>query len=216
MPVFNAWDDEPALRELVWSVGSAELITVRPDGYPAATLLPIIWDEDRLIFHLAKANPHWRHIRPGAPALAVVTGAQAYVSPSWYPSKQEDGRVVPTWNYAAVHFTGRATVHRDPEWLRTAVTRLTDLHEGRRPAEPWHVTDAPERYVAGELNAIVGVEFAIDRVEGKAKLSQNRSQADQAGVVAGLRREGGPREAELAAAMEARMRTPAPPGPSWS
>ena len=201
VPVFNALDDAGEIRALLAATGAAELITVRPDGYPTSTLLPVMWDGDRLIFHLAKANPHWRLIRPGTPALAVVTGPQAYVSPTWYPSKQEHGRVVPTWNYSAVLFTGLATVHLDPDWLREAVTRLTDQNEGRR-ADPWHVTDAPEPYLETQLRAIVGIELVIERVEGKAKLSQNRSAADHAGVIAGLRREGAGSEAALAAAME--------------
>jgi transcriptional regulator len=122
VPVYNALDDAEQLRRLVESTGSAELITVGPDGFPTSTLLPIIWDGDRLIFHMAKANSHWQAIQPESPALAVVTGPQAYVSAAWYPSKQEHGRVVPTWNYSTVHFTGRATVHRDEDWLRDAVT----------------------------------------------------------------------------------------------
>lgn len=196
VPHFNTMG-EPELHQLVAAVGSAELVTVGADGYPAATLLPVIWDDERLVFHLARANPHWRSIEPGAPALAVVTGPQAYVSPAWYPSKEEHGRVVPTWNYTAVHFTGRVEVHEDEAWLRTAVTALTQLHEGKRE-QPWSVDDAPARYLQKQLGAIVGVELTIETVEGKAKLSQNRSDADQAGVVEGLRREGGTREQEVA------------------
>lgn len=196
VPHFNTMG-EPELHQLVAAVGSAELVTVGADGYPAATLLPVIWDDERLVFHLARANPHWRSIEPGAPALAVVTGPQAYVSPAWYPSKEEHGRVVPTWNYTAVHFTGRVEVHEDEAWLRTAVTALTQLHEGKRE-QPWSVDDAPARYLQKQLGAIVGVELTIETVEGKAKLSQNRSDADRAGVVEGLRREDGTREQEVA------------------
>lgn len=196
VPHFNTMG-EPELHQLVAAVGSAELVTVGADGYPAATLLPVIWDDERLVFHLARANPHWRSIEPGAPALAVVTGPQAYVSPAWYPSKEEHGRVVPTWNYTAVHFTGRVEVHEDEAWLRTAVTALTQLHEGKRE-QPWSVDDAPARYLQKQLGAIVGIELTIETIEGKAKLSQNRSDADRAGVVEGLRREGGTREQEVA------------------
>ena len=203
VPRFNAMDDADEIRRLVTAVGSAQLITVDDDGYPAATLLPVLWDADRLIFHMARANEHWRGIRPGALALAVVTGPDAYVSAAWYPSKAEHGRVVPTWNYSAVQFTGRLQVHDDPSWLRDAVTRLTEAHEAGRP-EPWAVTDAPEPYVEKQLKAIVGIEFAVEHVVGKAKLSQNRDDADHAGVVAGLRREGGRREHEVADAMTAR------------
>jgi transcriptional regulator len=202
VPRFNAIDDGEEIRRLVASVGSAQLITLGEGGYPAATLLPLLWDGERLVFHMARANPHWRSISPGAPSLAVVTAAEAYVSPAWYASKTEHGRVVPTWNYSAVHFTGRATVHDDPAWLLDAVTRLTDRHEQRR-SEPWAVGDAPERYLEKQLRAIVGIEFAVEQVEGKAKLSQNRDDADFAGVVAGLRREGGAREHQVADAMAA-------------
>jgi transcriptional regulator len=113
------------------------------------------------------------------------------VSPNWYASKAEHGRVVPTWNYTTVHLTGRLYVHDDVDWLRTLVTRLTERHESHRQ-QPWAVTDAPERFVDGQLRAIVGVELAIERVEAKHKLSQNRPEADRAGVVEGLAAEPGP------------------------
>lgn len=200
VPRFNAMDDGEQIRTLVTTVGSAQLITAGEDGYPAATLLPVVWDGDRLVLHMARANPHWRSIGEGTPALAVVSGPEAYVSAAWYPSKAEHGRVVPTWNYSAVHVTGLATVHQDPAWLLDAVTRLTDIHEQRRN-RPWRVDDAPERYVRQQLRAIVGIELAIERVEGKAKLSQNRGAADFAGVVAGLRHEGAGREHQVADAM---------------
>jgi transcriptional regulator len=203
VPHFNALDDREEIQALVMGVGSAQLVTTRPDGYPAVTMLPVIWDPagDRLVMHMAKANRHWRSIEPASPALAVVTGPEAYVSPAWYATKAEHGKVVPTWNYSAVHFTGRVTVNHDTDWLREAVTWLTDLHEARREAsghESWSVDDAPERYVDGQLRAIVGVEFVVEQVEAKAKLSQNRSEADRVGVVAGLRTEGGARERLMA------------------
>jgi transcriptional regulator len=210
VPRFNAMEDAEEIRRLVTTVGSAQLVTVADDGYPAATLLPVLWDDDRLVFHMARANPHWRSIRPAAPALAVVTGPDAYVSAAWYPSKAEHGRVVPTWNYSAVHFTGRVGVHHDPEWLLDAVTRLTDAHERRR-TEPWAVADAPDRYIEKQLRAIVGVEFRIERVEGKAKLSQNRDDADVTGVIAGLRREGAERGRLVADSMAARRAPAADP-----
>jgi transcriptional regulator len=189
------------LRSLVEAAGSAELITVGSDGFPQATRLPVIWSGDRLIFHLAIANPQWRAIADGAPALAVVTGAEAYISPSWYAAKADHGRVVPTWNYDAVHFAGRATVRRDLEWLRAAVTELTDLHEGARE-EPWAVTDAPESHIEQMLKAIVGIDFQITGIEAKAKRSQNRSDDDRAGVVVGLRGAGTARDAAMADQME--------------
>jgi transcriptional regulator len=205
VPRFNTMDG-PELPALVAATGSAELVTVGPDGYPSATLLPVIWDDERLVFHMARANPHWKAIEPDGPALAVVAGPQAYVSPAWYASKEEHGRVVPTWNYTAVHFTGRVRVHDDPEWVRAAVTGLTDLNEQPRDL-PWAVADAPDRYVEKQLRAIVGIELTIEKVEGKAKLSQNRSEDDQAGVVTGLQREGGDREHAVARLMQARLPT---------
>jgi transcriptional regulator len=201
VPVFNAWDDPAEIRALVADAGAAELITVGTEGYPMSTLLPVVWDGDRLLLHLARANPHWRSIGEDSPALAVVTGPQAYVSAAWYASKVEHGRVVPTWNYSAVQFVGRASVRTDPEWLLEAVSRLTETHEAPRDA-PWSVTDAPEGFIAKTLRGIVGVEFRIEKVEAKAKLSQNRSEADRSGVVSGLRQEGGSRGAAVADAME--------------
>ena len=210
VPHFNAVADADQVTALVAATGSAELVTVGADGYPLATLLPVVWEQaddgpGRLLMHVARANPHWRSIPDGpagTPALAVVAGPQAYVSPAWYPSKQENGRVVPTWNYSAVHFTGRARRHEDPAWLLAVVTRLTDQHESRR-AQPWSVDDAPTTYVEKQLRAIVGIEVTLERVEAKAKLSQNKNAADFSGVVAGLRAEGGAREHAVADRMEA-------------
>ena len=199
-PPYNSMD-EAELRPLVAAVGSAELVTVGDVGFPVATRLPVLWQEDRLVFHMAIANSHWRSIADGVPALAVVTGPEAYISPSWYAAKATHGRVVPTWNYSAVHFTGLATVHRDPDWLITAVTELTDKHESPRAA-PWAVTDAPETYVSQQLNGIVGIEVSIKTVEGKAKRSQNRSTEDRTGVIEGLRQHGGGREMAMADQME--------------
>ncbi len=156
----------------------------------------------RLLGHLALANPQWRSVAAGSSALAIVHGPQAYVSPAWYPSKARHGRVVPTWNYVTVHFTGTLTVHRDPGWLRDVVTRLTERHEAGRP-HPWAVSDAPPDYLEGQLRGIVGVELVIDTVEAKHKLSQNRGADDQAAVVAALRGEPGSGAAEIAALMSA-------------
>jgi transcriptional regulator len=198
VPHFNALDAMPEIQALVADVGSAQLVTTGPDGYPLASLLPVIWepaDSDtggRLVMHMAKANQHWKAIGPGTPALATVTGPEAYVSPAWYAAKAEHGKVVPTWNYSAVHFTGRVTAIHDPEWLRDAVSWLTDLHEAGRDAaglEAWSVDDAPEKFVSGQLRAIVGIQVEIEKVEAKRKHSQNRSEADRTGVVAGLRSE---------------------------
>jgi transcriptional regulator len=194
VPHFNALDGVPEIQALVTSVGSAQLVTTGPDGYPLASLLPVIWEPagSRLVMHMARANQHWKAIEPGTPALATVTGPEAYVSPAWYAAKAEHGKVVPTWNYSSVHFTGRVTVIHDAEWLREAVSWLTDLHESGREAaghEAWSIDDAPEKFVAGQLRAIVGIQVEVEKVEAKRKLSQNRSEADRVGVVGGLRSE---------------------------
>ena len=200
---FTAADAAEA-EAFVDAVGAADLVTF--DGSkPVASLIPVIWDRDagehgRLLGHLALANPQWKSVSPGAVALAIVHGPQAYVSPSWYPSTARHGQMVPTWNYVSVHFTGPLTVHRDPEWLRDVVTRLTRRHEESRP-RPWSVADAPAEFIDGQLRAIVGVELTISTVEAKYKLSQNRNADDQAGALEGLRGEPGPGPAEIAQMM---------------
>jgi transcriptional regulator len=171
--------------------------TAGPDGAAGPDL-------GRLVGHLALANEQWQTIQPGSQALAIVHGPQAYISPSWYESKARHGRVVPTWNYESVHLTGTLTVHRDAEWLRALVTRLTRRHEGGRD-HPWAVTDAPPDFINGQLRAIVGVELTITSVEAKRKLSQNRGVADQHGTIAGLRGEPGPGPAAIAGHMAARL-----------
>jgi transcriptional regulator len=185
-PPFNAVHDEATVREMVVAYRTAWLVTADEQGLPAATLLPIIWRADTVIAHMAKGNAHWRGIANDAPGLLIATGPDAYISPAWYAAKTEHGKVVPTWNYTAVQLTGTVRVHQDAEWLRAAVTDLTELHESGR-THPWHVTDAPEQYIHGQLRGIVGIEFTVTRVDGKAKLSQNRSDADQDGVIEGLR-----------------------------
>lgn len=177
------------VRPFVDAVATAQLVTVGDDGLPDATFLPVLWEGDRLVGHLARANAHWRRIVDGSPALAVVTGPDTYVSPTWYATKAEHGRVVPTWNYSVVHLRGQIHVHDDPHWVRALVTRLTARHEQPR-TEPWAVTDAPEDYIAKNLRPIVGVEILLESVEAKAKLSQNRSDEDRAGVATGLSADG--------------------------
>lgn len=166
------------------AAGFAQLVTHGPDGL-LVTPLPLLYDADRhaLLGHVARANPHWH--AEGCPSVAVFTGPQSYVSPSFYATKAETGKVVPTWNYEVLNVFGPLTVHDDADWLRDLVGRLTDRHEADR-ARPWRVSDAPETFVAGQLNAIVGVEIPIDRVEAKSKMSQNQPARNRAGVVAGL------------------------------
>jgi len=185
VPAANRVEDEQPIRAFVAQRGSATLVTVGPDGIPDATLLPVLWESDLVVAHLSRANDHWRRITDGAAGLLIIQGPEAYVSPSWYPAKAEHGRVVPTWNYSAVHLRGPVTTYDDPEWLRTVVSELTDRHEAGRE-HPWAVTDAPERFIEGQLRGIVGVSLRVESVEAKAKWSQNRSEADRAGVLAGL------------------------------
>jgi len=176
--------DPADVRDLVAAVGSADLITASPRL--AATRLPIIWGDDGIIrAHLARANPQWRELPEGAAAMLIIGGPQAYVSPSYYASKAEHGRVVPTWDYAIVHLHGTIRIVDDPPAVRGIVTGLTEQHENRR-RHPWRVSDAPDDYVQGMLGAIVGVEVVVTEVEASFKLSQNKSTADIAGVIDGL------------------------------
>ncbi|WP_022803121.1 FMN-binding negative transcriptional regulator [Deinococcus ficus] len=143
----------------------------------------------RLEAHLARANPQVEDLKSGAEVLVIFQGPEAYVTPSWYPSKQPSGRAVPTWNYVTVQVRGRPQLVESDAWLRQHLHRLTQQQEQGR-AEPWEVGDAPEAYIAGQLKGIVGLEVEIDQLEGKWKISQNRSRPDQHGVIAGLQEEG--------------------------
>jgi transcriptional regulator len=179
---FTATDTE--VQTLLSSMTATDLISTGPDGL-IATFLPMLWDTEKgsLVGHVARNNPHWQCAGPGT--LAIVRGPDAYVSPSWYATKAEHGRVVPTWNYLTAHVYGRLVAHDDVAWLRSLVTRLTERHEAA-VGSGWQVGDAPSPYIDGQLRAIVGVELVIERIEAKSKLSQNRSEADRAGVVEGL------------------------------
>ena len=138
--------------------------------------------------HLARNNDQWRLAAAGE-SLAIVRGPDAYITPGWYASKAEHGRVVPTWNYVTAHVYGRLVVHDDPVWTEDLVRRLTTKHEAYRD-HPWSPDDAPRPFIEGQLRAIVGIELEITRIEAKAKLSQNRPAADVEGVIAGLRERG--------------------------
>ncbi len=151
--------------------------------------------------HLSRANCQWQDFSTQVPALIVFSGPQHYISPSWYPSKKEHGRVVPTWNYVVVHAYGHLKLFEDPVLLGQNVQDLTELNEGDFE-KPWKVADAPEAYVGGLLKAIIGIEIPIDRIEGKWKLSQNRSRPDRAGAAAGLRELATPESLTMAAIVE--------------
>ncbi|HEU5208360.1 MAG TPA: FMN-binding negative transcriptional regulator [Longimicrobiales bacterium] len=183
LPTLHAFLEAHPLAALVTAVGGASDLF--------ATHLPLILDREAgplgtLRGHVARANPHARQLKAGpAPGLVVFTGPDAYITPNWYPLKREHGRVVPTWNYVAVHASGTVTPREDPEFLLSHLEALTEKHEAAR-AGGWKVSDAPEEYIAQLMRAIVGLEIRIDRLEGKWKMSQNRSAADIDGVIAGL------------------------------
>jgi transcriptional regulator len=153
--------------------------------------------------HVSRANTVWRETRADVEALAIFQGAQRYVTPSWYPSKDKTGKVVPTWNYVVVHAYGPLRFIEDPAWLRAQVDRLTRRHEAGRE-QPWQVSDAPEDYVAGLVRGIVGFEMTVTRLVGKWKVSQNRGEADRAGVTTGLRADADPASAVMADLVERR------------
>lgn len=153
--------------------------------------------------HVARANTQWRELAVAPDCLVVFQGLQAYVSPSWYPSKAATHKVVPTWNYATVHVWGRVRIQEDAAWLRRQLEDLTAQQEGNLP-QPWKVGDAPADFVATQMKAIVGIEIAITRTEGKWKMSQNRTEADQRGAMDGLRATGGAEQAAVAAEIAAR------------
>ncbi len=181
-----------AIHDLLAAPAAANLVTMTAQGM-RATLLPLLYvpsagEHGALHGHLARNNTQWSEPAIGE-ALVILQGADAYVSPAWYASKAEHGRVVPTWNYSTAHVYGTLVVHDDPAWLGSHVRELTELNEARSD-RPWSVDDAPEKYIAGQLRGIVGVEVLITRIEAKTKLSQNRSGKDIDGVVAGLRASG--------------------------
>ncbi|OMQ25735.1 FMN-binding negative transcriptional regulator [Serratia oryzae] len=153
--------------------------------------VPFLVDVDRqqqviLRAHVARANPHWQLLQRGQECLVVFQGAEGYISPSWYESKRQHGKVVPTWNYATVQMWGVPTVMEDPLWLRQQLAGITGLNENQQP-QPWSLDDAPANYIASQMKGIVGIEIVVTRREGKWKMSQNRSAEDVNGVIAGLR-----------------------------
>lgn len=178
------------------------LVTHTSSGLDA-NHIPFLLDEERgacgfLVAHVARANPVWQQVADGAEVMVVFRGPQGYISPNWYPSKQETHRHVPTWNYEVVHAHGRIRVRDDEKFVRGVVARLTRVHEASEP-QPWKMSDAPEDYVAGLLRAIVGIEIELTRVEGKRKLSQNRDLRDFDATVAALEDRG---HKDLASAMQ--------------
>jgi len=193
------------LHAAMESAPFANLVTMGADGLDA-TPLPLLLDPQAgpygtLIGHVARANPQWRTASAEHEALAIFGGPDSYITPSWYETKRLTGKVVPTWNYVAIHARGRLSFFEEAAPLLEVVRRLTERHEGVRAA-PWAVADAPADFIAGQLRGIVGFRLEITALTGKWKMSQNRPPADRAGVVEGLRAEGDPGAAAVADAVE--------------
>jgi transcriptional regulator len=178
------------LHDLIEKHPLGLLITHGDNGLEASPLPFLLYaDEGKhgvLRAHLARANPHWKLLAGQSECLVVFRGADGYVTPSWYPSKAETHKVVPTWNYAMVQVWGISSVTEDAAWLRRQLDDLTMFHEKSRP-QPWSVSDAPTDYIAGQMKAIIGIEIPIGRIEGKWKMSQNKDGADREGVIKGMR-----------------------------
>lgn len=183
-PAHFAEDDVHVLAGLARVAGFGHLVVPGDEG-PESTPIPFVISDDGSLIaaHLARPNPLWK--RAPCPGLLIVAVSDAYISPAWYASKARDGKVVPTWNYEVVHAHGRLVAHDDPGWIARHVRELTDRNEADRIA-PWSVDDAPEDYIVRTAQAIVGVELLVDRLVGKRKLSQNRSDEDRSGAVMGL------------------------------
>lgn len=178
--------EDPAAQQFLENLKSGHLVTNTAQGM-LSTMIPVTFDKaDRsIIGHVARGNSQWSE-KTNQEALFISAPVDSYISPSWYASKQEHGKVVPTWDYMLAHVYGELIIHDDVDWLRKAVSNLTDSFEAGR-AKPWNLDDAPEDYVAGQLRAIVGVELKVTRLEVSFKMSQNKTKADLDGVIAGLR-----------------------------
>src|SRR5262245_23607866 len=202
VPAHFAVDDANALIARLARRWAGVLVTVDADGAPVATHMPILWDAEKRIAtgHIARANPQWK--QGAGQGLIVLGGPEAYVSPSWYPSKAEHGKTVPTWNYEAVHITGRVEWFDEPARLESVVRDLSAFHEHDR-AQPWSIADAPRAYIDALLRGIVGVSLHAARIEAKRKLSQNKSEADFTGVAEGLAASGEAMAVEVSHLMRA-------------
>ena len=188
IPRANQEDRIPVLHQLMNDQPFASLITMGSSGL-VASHIPMVLEQNgamgRLKCHLSRANTQWRDHSPTIEALAIFSGPQHYITPSWYPEKEETGKVVPTWNYVVVHAYGLLKVIEDHEWLMAHLQSLVKVHESGSPV-PWNIGDAPADYIASQIKGIVGLEMTIKRLEGKWKLSQNRPERDRQGVAEGL------------------------------
>ena len=180
--------DLKVLQDLVRAAPLATLVTVHPHGLNANPI-PLYFELNEglgvLQGHIARANSLWRDFDKSVEALAIFQGADAYISPSWYPSKQEHGKVVPTWNYIAMHVYGNLRMIDDATWLQQFLEKLTAQEEADFP-QPWKLSDAPASYIENMLKAIIGIELEITRWEGKYKLSQNKTDSEYQGIIDGL------------------------------
>jgi transcriptional regulator len=201
--------DVSELHALMRARPFAALVSAGPAGLYASHLPTVLKQEGAhgvIECHLARANPHCKELGEVGEALLIFQGAEGYITPNWYPTKADSGKVVPTWNYAVVHAYGRPEVEDDVEWLRRHVGELTAQQE-RSEAAPWAVTDAPERYIDVMLRGIVGFRFVITRLEGKWKMSQNREKEDAEGVVGGLGRRKQGDDLEVASIVADKLKT---------
>jgi transcriptional regulator len=188
IPRANQEERIPVLHKLIEEQPFASLITMGSSGL-FASHIPMVLEQNgakgQLRGHISRANTQWRDYSPSVEALAIFSGPQHYISPNWYPEKEETGKVVPTWNYVVVHAYGYLKIIEDVEWLMTHLASLTKIHEAESPV-PWKIGDAPPDYIASLAKGIVGLEITIERLEGKWKVSQNRSEQDRTGVAMGL------------------------------
>jgi transcriptional regulator len=209
IPSNNQVDDWDEIQRFVSSIRSADLVTVNPSGIPIATLMPLVWKDlnpdagefGKVVMHMARGNEQWKFIEPGTYGLAIVHGAQAYISPSNYSNKFTDRKVVPTWNYQSVHLTGTVEISEDTELLRAIVTELSNLHESTRE-EPWVVADSDPHYFELLLKGIVAVILNVDKVEAKYKISQNKSHEERERIIEDLYQSGIAGEEVIASKMQ--------------
>jgi transcriptional regulator len=205
IPRHNEEKRVPVMHALMVSQPLGTLVTLGASGL-FASHIPMILENDGSQFgvlkgHISRANTQWRDFVPTVDALAIFAGHQHYITPNWYPGTKEHGKEVPTWNYVVVHAYGPLRVIQDEHWLLTNVTKLTDIHEAGSPV-PWKVSDAPQDFIKSQLKGIIGLELPIQRLEGKWKVSQNRTESERKGVIEGLTKLNTPESLAMKALVE--------------
>ena len=205
IPRHNEEKRVSVMHELIVSQPLGTLVTLGSSGL-FASHIPMILENDGSEFgvlkgHISRANTQWRDFVPTVDSLAIFSGHQHYITPNWYPGTKEHGKEVPTWNYVVVHAYGPLKVIEDKDWLLTNVEKLTNIHEAGSPV-PWKVSDAPQDYIKSQLNGIIGVEIPIQRLEGKWKVSQNRTEGERKGVIEGLSKLNTPESLAMKALVE--------------